>query len=118
MMKSLIGLIGLLFSTLFYFGCTHGHCNRQGKSDIPDSMKKILIFKYDGSKQCELDSGISENEMVKELLEIKIYSAEKKSDRQPRVQVCGALTGQANVYKIKAENLPLAEALGFKKWDF
>jgi len=81
-------------------------------------MKKILVFKYDGSRQCEPDSGVSENTMSKELTEVKVYSAEKKSDGQPRVQVCGALTGYANVYKIKAENLPLAEALGFKKWDF
>ena len=56
--------------------------------------------------------------MATELSEIKIYSIEKMSDGQSRVQVCGALTGYANVYKIKAENLPLAEALGFKKWDF
>lgn len=114
----MIRQLGFLLAVLIGTGCANGHCNRQGKPDIPDDMRKILVFKYDGSRQCEPDSGVPENEMAKELSEIKVYSVEKKSDGQPRVQVCGALTGYANVYKIKAENLPLAEALGFKKWDF
>lgn len=107
-----------LFMCLFTLGCANGHCNRQGKPDLPDDLKKVLVFKYDGSKQCEPKSGVSEKEMAKQLSEIKVYSAKKMSDGQPRVQVCGALTGYANVYKIKAKNLPLAEALGFKRWDF
>ena len=110
--------LDFLFLVIVGAGCVSGHCNRHEKPDIPDDMKKILVFKYDGSRQCEPDSGISENEMAKELSEIKVYSIEKKNDGQPRVQVCGALTGYANVYKIKSKNLPLAEALGFKKWDF
>jgi len=114
-------MIKALFYSLLVLAvsaCASGHCNKQGKPDLPDDLKKILVFKYDGSKQCEANSGVSEKAMAKELSEIKVYSSNKMNDGQPRIQVCGALTGYANVYKIKAKNLPLAEALGFKKWDF
>jgi hypothetical protein len=111
---------GLIFASLLaaISGCASGHCNKYGKANIPNDQLKIFVFKYDGSRQCEPQSGVSKKEMSKELSEITIYSSEKKSDGQVRVQVCGALSGYANVYKIKKKDLSLAEALGFKKWDF
>ena len=109
-------LISLLMAVLS--GCASGHCNKHGKPNIPNDQLKVFIFKYDGSRQCEPQSGISKTEMSKELSEITIYSSQKKSDGQVRIQVCGALSGYANVYKIKKKDLSLAEALGFKKWDF
>ena len=103
---------------LFLVGCSHGHCNRNGDPSVINMMRKISVYKYDGSKQCEPKSGEPEDKMASQLLDIKIYSMKKQSDGQPRVQVCGALTGTTNVYEIRQKDLALAETLGFKKWDF
>lgn len=119
-MKFYIKKLGLTFFLLFFtFGCASGHCGRDGKpQDANQEKKKIFIYKYDGSKQCEEHTGTDIDDMRTELLGIKIFSMSKKSDGQMRVQVCGALTGKANVYEISAKDLSKAEALGFKKWNF
>ncbi|MGH1468958.1 MAG: hypothetical protein ACRBBP_08790 [Bdellovibrionales bacterium] len=109
----------ILSTVLFSAGCVSGHCGRDGKAVKMDKAKqKVLIYKYDGSKQCEEKTGADLDEMAKELSGLKIFSMSKKSDGQMRVQVCGALTGRANVYEVSAKDLPKAEALGFKKWNF
>ncbi len=109
-------VLALLF---FLFGCASGHCGRDGEVVKMSSLKeKIFVYKYDSSKQCEEKKGVDLNDMAKELSDIKIFSMTKKNDNQIRVQVCGALTGHANVYEIKAKDLIKAKALGFKKWTF
>jgi hypothetical protein len=116
MIKNLIKLFVYSFLLL---GCASNHCGRDGKATKMDSARqKIFVYKYDGSKQCEENTGTDLEKMSEELSGIKIFSMSKKSDGQIRVQVCGALTGMANVYEIAAKDLPKAEALGFKKWDF
>lgn len=115
-MKFYISLCWLFL--LVISGCSHGHCNKNGDPSVMNEMRKIWVYKYDNSKQCEPKTGVSEKEMASQLLDIKIYSMKKQSDGQPRVQVCGALTGSTNAYEIKQKDLPLAETLGFKKWDF
>ena len=100
-------------------GCASGHCGRDGKAVEMDASKlKIFVYKYDGSKQCEQGTGTDLKTMSAELSSVKIFSMSKKSDGQMRVQVCGALTGMANVYEISAADLAKAESLGFKKWSF
>jgi len=105
--------------TLLFIGCVSGHCNKDGKPQtMNEKMSKVLVYKYDGSKQCEEATGKDLNDMSKELGSIKIYSSEKKNDGQIRIQVCGALTGMTNTYLIAQEDLEKAETFGFKKWDF
>jgi hypothetical protein len=115
-MKNL--LIYFVFSCLV-LGCASGHCGRDGKAVRVNSAKlKIFVYKYDGSKQCEQGTGTDLKTMGAELSSMKVFSMSKKSDGQIRVQVCGALTGMANVYEISSADFAKAEALGFKKWSF
>lgn len=79
-------------------------------------IKKLKVYKPDGSIQCEQGSGKPAAEMAKELGDIKIFNTENKHDGLIRIQVCGQPTGQCNVYEISESDYPKAEKLGFKKW--
>lgn len=81
-----------------------------------NQIKKIKIYKPDGSIQCEKGTGIPVQEMAKELGDITIYNSENKHDGLMRIQVCGQPTGQSNVYEIGESDYPRAAGLGFKKW--
>lgn len=85
-------------------------------SNMTNSLKKIKIYKADGSIQCEQGTGLQPAEMAKQLGDIKIYSSENKSDGLIRIQVCGQPTGNCNVYEINEADFAKASALGFKKW--
>lgn len=85
-------------------------------STMTNQIKKIKIYKPDGSIQCEKGTGISAAEMQKQLGDIKTYSAENKSDGLIRIQVCGTPTGNCNVYEINEADFVKAEKLGFKIW--
>ncbi len=135
-MNQTIGLACILF---VLNGCVHGYCRKQQSPTLaptvadeviaekmdkskkpaePATLTRIMIFKYDGSQQCKPGSGVSVEKMAKELKGIQIYSSLKKSDGLMHIQVCGSMTGMANVYEISSENLTQAEKLGFKKWSF
>lgn len=115
--------------------CAQGHCRRMGTTgpvssptDTPatetskptdDSRAgRVFVYKYDGSLQCKMGKALSVEAMAKELNGIQIFSSLKKPDGLMHIQVCGSITGMANVYEISAQNLKKAEALGFKKWAF
>lgn len=83
---------------------------------MTNQIKKIKVYKPDGSVQCEQGSGTSAAEMQKQLGDIKVYSSDKKSDGLIRIQVCGQPTGYCNVYEISEADLVKAEKNGFKKW--
>jgi hypothetical protein len=83
---------------------------------MTNQIKKIKIYKPDGSVQCEQGSGTSAADMQKQLGDIKAYSAETKSDGLIRIQVCGQPTGNCNVYEINETDFAKASTLGFKKW--
>ncbi len=55
--------------------------------------------------------------MAKELSGIQILSSVKKPDGLMHIQVCGSITGMANVFEIPARHQKAAEAKGFKKWS-
>lgn len=80
--------------------------------------KTVLVFKYDGSKQCGEGKEITLDTMSRQLQDIKIVSMTKKHDAMMRIQVCGAPTGHANVYEISDKDLKKAESYGFKLWKF
>lgn len=132
--------IVLLMLICLTWGCAYGHCRKQqipkiaptvvdeakaqsaqtsaDPSAAPIGPTRVMVFKYDGSLQCKPGSGLTVEKMAKELKGIKIYSSEKKADGLMHIQVCGSITGMANVYEISSEQLTKAEKLGFKKWSF
>lgn len=128
-----ISRLGLLFSLLvFVAACTQGHCRRKsdaqgvaepvGTADAAGANKvnsdRVLVYKYDGSLQCGMGKAVSLDTMAKELSGIPIHSSIKKKDGLMHIQVCGSITGMANVYEIPTTSLKQAEGKGFKKWSF
>jgi len=75
----------------------------------------IEVAKYDGSLQCEMGRPVSLDEMEKELraATIAVQAKAKKADGIPHPQMCGALTGTMNVYRINRSELEKARVLGF-----
>lgn len=114
--------------------CTQGHCRR--KADVPGEAKpveapapvpaetkasdkdRVMVYKYDGSMQCGMGKAVALDVMAKELQGIPVLSSVKKRDGLMHIQVCGSITGMANVYEIPAKFQKQAEAKGFKKWSF
>lgn len=76
------------------------------------------VFRYDGSRQCENSSGISLEEMAKQLESagIKVFASRKGSDGRIYPAVCGGGTGRLNIYSIDAQQLAQAKELGFKRF--
>ncbi len=74
-------------------------------------INTVLVYKYAQSKQCEPDSGISLEDMAKELDEV--ISMHTANDELNRPQVCGAETGELNVYEIELKYYFKAKELGF-----
>lgn len=114
-------------------GCAEGHCRRnvdapgtaqppaQAESEAnakPADADQVLVYKYDGSLQCQKGKAVSPEAMAKELQGIPIKTMSKKRDGMIHIQVCDSITGKANVYSIPAKFLKQAEGKGFKKWTF
>lgn len=90
-----------------------------GTMNKPESkLDKVKVYKADGSLQCGQGKALSIQEMQKELKNIKVYSSANKNDGLMRIQVCGAPTGNSNVYEIDGKDLEAALKLGFKQWTF
>ena len=85
-------------------------------TNMTNALKKIKVYKADGSIQCEQGTGTKADEMAKQLGDIKVLSMENKHDGLIRIQVCGQPTGHCNVYEISESDFAKAEKLGFKKW--
>lgn len=115
----------LLILSLFLIGaCSSKPCREVNMSGVPASIqeksssKNVLVFKYDGTKQCGEGQEISLDAMSRQLKDIKIISMSKKHDGMMRIQVCGAPTGHANVYEISDKDLAKAKSYGFQQWKF
>lgn len=88
-------------------------------SELPTdgtSLLKVKVYKADGTLQCGMGKKISLETMEKELKGIKVLSRSNMNDGLMRIQVCGAPTGQSNVYEIGQNDLEKALKLGFKQW--
>ena len=123
-----------VFTTLLILltiGCAEGHCRRQAQAPAdatplpsstentsPSAEEHVFVYKYDGSLQCGMGKAIAVDSMAKELGGIPISSSVKKSDGLMHIQVCGSISGKANVYEIPTTFLKQAESKGFKKWTF
>lgn len=76
----------------------------------------VKVFKSDESRQCQ-GGGIPIEKMQEELEGINIIDSHPANDGKMRIQVCGAATGNINVFEINHEDLEKAQRLGFKKLD-
>lgn len=116
--------IVIILSLMIFTSCSSKPCREVNTTGIPEefknpvSKKSVFVYKYDGTKQCGEGQEVSLDAMSKQLQNIKILSMTKKNDGMMRIQVCGAPTGQANVYEIETENLKKAKDFGFQEWKF
>lgn len=76
----------------------------------------VEVYKYDGSLQCERGSEIPLEDMAGELTAagIEVQASRKGTDGLAHIAVCGASTGNVNVYTIPSDALSRAEELGFR----
>lgn len=86
-----------------------------GFAEWPYDTATSKIYKYDGTLQCGLGQQIPLAEMAQELLDagIPVISSQQSSDGLLHTALCGALTGQINVYEIATADLLKALQLGF-----
>lgn len=75
----------------------------------------VKVFRYDGSVECE-QPGITLDEMMQELTDagIEVICAQKSHDGLARTAVCGAGTGNINVYVIPVAARQTALDIGFR----
>jgi hypothetical protein len=78
--------------------------------------ERMLVFKPDGSRQCEPDSGIPLQGMRKQLADagVEVFTSRTTTDGMVRAQVCGAPTGRLHVFGIDAADASAAAELGFR----
>lgn len=120
---------GVLFSSLLMVACATGPCPKATAASTDKNIKaqeatvapsstaeRVKVYKADGSLQCGQGKQIPVAEMQKQLKDIKVYSAVNKNDGMMRIQVCGAPTGNSNVYEIERKDLEAALKAGFKEW--
>lgn len=115
--------IYLLFFLIFnLLACVSGHCPSEYAHSDPRTVKsrssRVWVFKYDNSKQCEPESGISKEKMLEEFKNIKVWDTQQKNDGQPRVQFCGAYTGNANLFLVDKKDALILKSRGYEVWDY
>lgn len=93
--------------------------NTGGSAVKPASkLDRVRVYKPDGSLQCGQGKATPLAEMQKELKNITVHTSFNKNDGMMRIQVCGAPTGNSNVYEIDRKDLEAAVKAGFKEWTF
>ena len=80
-------------------------------------MSTIFVFKLDGSKHCEPYTGVDLDSMELRLTAagIKVFSRQRGYDGREGIAICGAPTGQINIYEIAYSDLSAALSLSFKQ---
>ncbi len=126
-------IIFLCLMFLGFFGCANKNCREVreeasvGAPPVPVNKEKdpmsrtaiadrVKVSKADGSLQCGQGKAISLAEMQKQLGAMKVHKSYNKNDGMMRIQVCGAATGNSNVYEIDRKDLAEAIKAGFKEW--
>jgi hypothetical protein len=86
-------------------------------SEAEPLVRTIFVFKIDGTKHCEPFVGVDLDSMENELTAagIKVLSRRKGYDGREGIAICGAPTGQINIYEIASSDLFTALSLGFKQ---
>jgi hypothetical protein len=86
-----------------------------GFGEWPYDTSTSKVYKYDGTLQCGLGEEIPLAEMAQDLVDagVSVISSHKSSDGLLHFALCGALTGQINVYEIATVDLYKALQVGF-----
>jgi hypothetical protein len=124
-------LVLIFLSLLFLTACSTTNCGNERRFNSAKNgdqntkmtldkgalnMKKVKVAKADGTLQCSQGKLIPLLDMQKDLKEITVFSALNQNDGMMRIQVCGAATGNHNVYEILETDLEKAKSFGFKLW--
>ena len=123
-----LGLI-LVSMVAVLSACSSGNCRQKNAPKTPvageavnmdqsssSAQDRVRVYKPDGSLQCGQGKAISLSDMEKDLKGIKAFSSLNKNDGMMRIQVCGAPTGNCNVFEINRKDLEAAQKKGFKEW--
>lgn len=127
--KKFIFVCGIIIALA---GCSTGNCRskqiqaEQAGPEVQPKENKLLpdptvtervrVFKANGSLQCSQGKSIDPATMAKELKDIPVYKSAMESDGKMRIQMCGAPTGNVNVFEIDKTNLDRALGFGFTEW--
>lgn len=127
--KKFIFVCGVIISLV---GCSTGNCRSKqiqaeqaGPEVVPKENKllpdptvtdRVRVFKANGSLQCGQGKTIDPATMAKELKEISVYKSAVENDGKIRIQMCGAPTGNVNIFEIDKTNLERALGFGFTEW--
>ena len=127
--KKFIFVCGIIIALA---GCSTGNCRskqiqaEQAGPEVQPKENKLLpdptvtervrVFKANGSLQCSQGKSIDPATMAKELKEIPVQKSAMESDGKMRIQMCGAPTGNVNVFEIDKTNLDRALGFGFTEW--
>jgi len=86
-------------------------------ADSKQAVSSVYVYKLDGTKQCEKDPGIKLAKMEQDLISagVKVVSRRKGYDGREGIALCGAPTGQINIYEISSSDLPVAIGQDFMK---
>ena len=118
----------VLIVAIYVSACSSHSCKIEERTDIvmtgnekvssakKDLTQRVFVYKADGSQQCGMGEKIDPNTMKKDLGKIEVFSVQNKHDGMMRIQVCGAPTGNSNVFEINQSDFETAIKLGFKKW--
>ena len=101
----LLTFLGILsYSVLVYTGDTY-------------AASTLFVFRPDGTIQCDKSPGVALDTMEQELRSagIKVFSSRKGYDGREGIALCGAPTGQINIYEIVSSDVSEALRLGFKQ---
>lgn len=111
----------LALASLAFFALGLGACAATGQSPTapPVSAAVIEVYKSDGSRQCETESGVSPQTMqARELADVQVLSARRDALRDMAFPaVCGGMTGSVNVFTIPAADWEKVHARGFARWQ-
>lgn len=122
--KRMIKNIFIFLILVSCMACSTKPCREVNMAGVPENIqatstsKTILVYKYDGTKQCGEGQEVTLDAMSRQLRDIKITSMSKKHDGMMRIQVCGAPTGHANVFEISDIDIQKAKTYGFQLWKF
>lgn len=112
-------IVPLFFLIPALFGCENDAKNEPSSGPVKSITTLIKVYKEDGSKQCDLSSGVAPEVMRTELISkgIDVICSQKGTTGMVYLAVCGAETGAINIYQIHSQNLQDAENIGFKSTE-
>ena len=109
LMKHATLLLAICFIFVAYPSALYAEANQ--------SVSSVYAYKLDGTKQCETDPEITLVTMEQDLISagVKVISRRRGFDGREGIALCGAPTGQINIYEISSSDLPVAIGQDFMK---